>query len=298
MSAQTPNDHVADLLPAFVNRTLDATAVESVKLHLASCAGCRNDLAGWQGLARVMQDASARSEAPSPAVMSRVWMVIDETRPDQHARWARPTVAHVWQVLLGQLLLVQRRLWLASAVVLGVGFLVAETGQLGSPGLLLQLVAPIVAALGVSMVYGPETDPAIELALATPTSPRLVLLARLTLVFGYDLLLTLMAAIGLGMDGHGEIWSLNLDWLGPMLFLSGLALLLSIRIGPTVAMSVSLVIWMVRLMLAIGGTAVLLDSDVVSVATRAWSTNVFTLLGAALCLAAALSSTRFREQPG
>lgn len=60
----------------------------------------------------------------------------------------------------------------------------------------------MIAAVGLALVYGPEVDPGLELALATPTAPRSVLLARMTLVFAYDLGLALAAnAVVLAVRG-------------------------------------------------------------------------------------------------
>ena len=59
---------------------------------------------------------------------------------------------------------------------------------------MLALVAPIVAAAGVAGTHRSRRDPAAELVAATPTSGRLLLLVRLTLVFGFDLALALAAS--------------------------------------------------------------------------------------------------------
>ena len=85
-------------------------------------------------------------------------------------------------------------------------------------------------------------------ALATPTSPRLVLLGRLTLVYGYDIALAVTAsAIIIAARGGTGLWPVIALWLGPMLFLSGLSLLLSLLFGRPRVISAALVIWATRI---------------------------------------------------
>jgi hypothetical protein len=83
--------------------------------------------------------------------------------------------------------------------------------------------------------------------MSTPTSPRLVLLSRLTLVFGYDLLLALIASLLLSMVHGFTLWALIELWFAPMLFLSALALAASLVFSPLVAMVGALILWGLRL---------------------------------------------------
>jgi hypothetical protein len=90
------------------------------------------------------------------------------------------------------------------------------------------------------------------------TSPRVILLARVTLVFGYDLILALLSsavpallnATSLGLA------SLITTWLGPMAMLSALSLLLSVCWNPEGAMGVALALWSLHA-LALTGVPVL-----------------------------------------
>jgi hypothetical protein len=295
-TAGTP-DHVADLLPAYINRTLDPETQERVERHLGECGSCQSDLEDWRLIARLTLEVTSPAVLPTPLVMGRIWSAIDLDIVTGPRPSLRASAAHARQVLVGQLPLIQRYLWPGSTFVMGLGFVIAALGRPGASGLVIQLIAPIVAAIGMTLIYGPEIDPSLEVALATPTSPRLILLARLTLVFGFDLLLTLAAMAGLVPLGRGGPAStLSFEWLGPMLFLSGLALVLSLRFGPTVAMSTALILWTIRVFVAMDGGQGWLSSQETDLIIQVWSTNVLTLVGAAILTVLALGSINRQER--
>jgi hypothetical protein len=205
---------------------------------------------------------------------------------------------HLWKVAWEQVRLVHASTWLASALVMAIGWLVAST-EAASAALILQLVAPVVAACGVSLIYGPETDPFLEVIEATPVSPHLLLLARLTVVFGYDCALALVATLGLAALGEGGgIWSLTQEWFGPMLLLSTLALVMAQRLGPSAAMSLALLVWGARIILAANEHIGLLDDHLAHLLAASWSTNALTVCGALILLGTALLSVGHRERQG
>ncbi len=107
------------------------------------------------------------------------------------------------------------------------------------------IVAPLVAACGVAFLYGIDSDPAIELELATPVSPRLILLARLALLFGFNLAITLACSLGLTLTQSSiSLMPLIVSWLVPMTFLSALAFLLSVLFFNSLAsVLISLLLW-------------------------------------------------------
>jgi hypothetical protein len=118
------------------------------------------------------------------------------------------------------------------------------------PGDALPLVwaAPLVAAIGVAYLYGPDADLPLEIELATPVSRRLVLLARLALLFGFDLVLGLVGSAALvALDSGVSLWPLVLAWLAPMAFLSALAFLVSVLfIDPMAGTLISLALWIAQ----------------------------------------------------
>ncbi len=304
---QRSSAHVTSLLPAYLGDTLSPIEVERVRAHLATCAECRAELATWAAIRDVAQAAATPERIPSLALLKDVWARLDAGEASsalgpvgedwwRSATWITLTIA----LVRAQMRLVQPRLWLASAMVMMVGWLIAATAWAGaSASLVLPLVAPLVAAYGVSLIYGSEVDPFLEVVCATPISLRLLLLARLTIVFAYDAALALAATLALaalGRVGADTVWGVTQNWLGPMLLLSALALVLSQHIGSSGSISLALVLWVVRVVAATNDHVGLMSPAVARLLISVWSTNALTIGCALLCVAAALSSTSGRAQ--
>jgi anti-sigma factor RsiW len=235
------NEHItiADLLPMYVSGALERWERQRVERHLAECAECKADLELWQAVSSEVVSANRQLAAP-PMLAERVLARI-------HARRKTPSVfRRAVQLLQTQVPLVRQEIWPASLVVMVMGFGVA---LLSGHAYVVRVLSPLVAAASLAVIYGPEHDPAVELALATPTSPRQILLARLTLVYGYNLLLALTASLGLLVMVPVEmLGQLILGWLGPMTFLSALALVLSLWIGTANAVAIAYGAWLVQIM--------------------------------------------------
>ena len=147
---------------------------------------CSAELELWQDVS-----GAVRADAwVLPGVSDHAWQRL----ASRHRASTASRVGYLAALVAAQVRVVGHGLWMSSAVVMALGFAVAWTaGRRGMVGAL----APLVAVFGVSHLHGPQHDPAFELTEATPTSPRVVLLARLLLVFGYDLGLALAASAGL-----------------------------------------------------------------------------------------------------
>jgi hypothetical protein len=75
--ARLPNSrHVGDLLPAFLNGTLDRFSAERVRVHLATCAACQTERDAWDTIRRATQASVAATPRPAPDVLQRVWSEI------------------------------------------------------------------------------------------------------------------------------------------------------------------------------------------------------------------------------
>jgi len=200
--------------------------------------------------------ASARRVAQLPSVAPRataslIALAQAEARSmiaPHSSIWDRLQTAHFYLLLRAQLRLIQQEVWAASALVMALGVVVTLITYSPTQSMELMpfaLLAPLVAAGGVAYLYGPALDPSLEIELATLTSPRQILLARLVLVFGFNL--------GLGLIGSALVslanldipfWSLVSVWLAPMAFLSALAFSLTVlAVDSLIGITVSLVLW-------------------------------------------------------
>ncbi len=212
-----------------------------------------DDAQEWEALRRVMTASNARLPDPSPLVLQRALARINT--PTAPAAPSPIILADGWRVhplggllllLRWQLRLIGHGIWAASLIVLVTGMILTYLFPYasGPSTSLLALAAPIVAAAGIALIYGPENDPATELACAAPIAPALILLARLVLVYGYNLALALATSVMLWlMLGDVALWSLVLSWLAPMLFLSALALALSVLWNSQAAIIVAFSAW-------------------------------------------------------
>jgi hypothetical protein len=156
-----------------------------------------------------------------------------------------------WLVLCSQLRVVQYEIWAASAIVMGLGILVTLVYSLSTPAdstLPLVSIAPIVAAAGISFLYGPMVDQALEIEMSLPISPRQVMVARLVLVFGFNLILGLTGSAILSTFRTGiSFLPLVSAWLAPMTFLASLAfLMITLTLDSGLSLLVCLGLWIVQ----------------------------------------------------
>jgi hypothetical protein len=110
------------------------------------------------------------------------------------------------------------------------------------------LIAPVAAAAGIAFLYGPSVDPALEIELSTPVSPRQVLVARLVLVFGFDFIFGLVGSAILSLlRADISFWPLVSAWLAPMTFLSSLAFLMTtLTLDPDMSLLACLGLWILE----------------------------------------------------
>lgn len=191
-----------------------------------------------------------------PEKVARLMAVLlpEMTNGESHQKRWRRLVSSWWPLLLirSQIRVVRGEIWTASALVMMLGMLVTLTSYIPVSGGLIPLaaLAPVVAACGVALLYDSDVEHMLELEDATAASARLLLLARLALVFGFDLGLGFAASAILAvLRPDLSLWPLVMSWLAPMAFLSSLAFLLSTAFFDAVVGAVfSLALWGLHIM--------------------------------------------------
>jgi hypothetical protein len=282
-----------DTLAEYAAGVLTEPERAAVDAHLTGCASCSATLAVWTAVAAAtgpLADAPPGPASVVPAALARAALA-----PQPKPVGKRP-VGFAWQLLRVELRLVRTSVWLASLLVMACGAVLALSGGSGAGATVLSLVAPVVAVAGVAGVYGPERDPAFEALAVTVTSPRLVLLARVTLVFGYDLALATAASalVRLGAP-HVGLVDLIGGWLGPMTLLSALSLLLATSVGPTVSMIVAASLWVLRVLTI--GIPQLAGGWLAAAMRQVWATNPGSVAATLVLLVAVVVLSRRHLRP-
>lgn len=236
---------------------------------------------------RSIEDALRPDRPPPDAVAA----MLREAAADPEPVRRRGHLSFAAQLLAAQMRLIRGSVWLASALMMAFGVLaLVPLRQGGLTESVLAMIAPFVAAAGIAGVCGPERDPGFELTAATATSPRTVLVARVALVFGYDLVLALgasLALVAMGLDTSG-LGALIGAWLGPMALLSSLCLLLAVAVGTTAAITVGLALWVARLLVPTLAVDTRWLVPVANAVKLLWATNFASVLLAVALLAASV----------
>lgn len=274
----------ADRLPLYAAGQLVEKERVELDRHLETCAACRADLDLWRAVG--IEVAAASSEVRAPAgVAGRALERVHA--PSSFRRAIQRTAS----LLFSQAYLVRREMWPSTAILMFIG--VAAT-LLIDKVVLVRYFSPLVAAASLAAIFGPDHDPACELTLATPTSPWKVLLARLALVHGYNLGLTLIASLFLLMVvPPGMLGTLILGWLGPMTFLPALALLLSLWTGSGNSVAIVYGLWLLQFVSPtwIPGTLANRLAPVVEAYRQFWASPLMLVTAGLVLLAAAIWSS-------
>jgi hypothetical protein len=229
--------HYQEQIPLYITCELELEERHELEKHLSVCSTCQAELKFWQELVSEINISNSQVLAPI-GLDERVLQSI-HTKPQ-----LQTVLQRAWQLLGAQAYLVKREMWPTSAIIMALGVIVA---LLSNHVEAIYFVAPLVAAASLAMLYNPEYDPAYELALSTPTSPWKILLARLSVVSTYNLILAILASLAmLIIIPPNLLGMVIMGWLAPMAFLSALALLLSLWISTSNAIIISYGLWIAQ----------------------------------------------------
>jgi hypothetical protein len=185
-----------------------------------------------------------------PEKQAALMLLMKQELPAPKSRRERFMETYAVALLLSQVKVIQREIWAGSAILLLLGLLVTLSSP-RDPMFSFAALAPIVAAASVGMLFDSDFQAMLEIEETSRASARLLLLARLTVVFGFNLLLALVCSVILAFfDSETLLLPLISSWLAPMSFLSGLAFFLSITGRNTIfAGGFSLILWLGHLIL-------------------------------------------------
>ena len=285
------NVHDPETIALYAAGQLAADEAATVGNHLAGCPECQAELAFWRKLGAEINTSSAAA-VPPPDLAERALKQAHAPSPLQRA--LQRTAA----LLQAQMVLVRREMWAASAAFMALVVVVALISDHAG---FLTILAPMLSAATLAATYGPQNDPASELTLATPTSPWKILLARMSIVSAYNLVLSLAGSLALLLILPADLLgSIILAWLAPLAFLSALALLLSLWIGTANAITISYAAWLLHFLqpsqlFGAWMPSLELWENFLTVYRQFWESPVLLLGLAVVVLSMALLSTRFPE---
>lgn len=225
MTPPDPWHATPELLAHYAGGRLDPAAAWSVEQHVTACRECRTLVAapdrdeGMVDTGRldaIWAEVEATVDAPALGPVERVllWAGV----PDHVARLLAATPALTVP-------------WLAAvAVVLGGTAAIVRLDDIGP--LLFLTVAPLVPLAGVALAFGRWSDPAHEVALASPVRSGQLLLVRAAAVTGTSFVLAAVAALLL--PGYG--W-MAAAWVLPALAVTAMLLALSTWWSPAASAS-------------------------------------------------------------
>jgi hypothetical protein len=173
--------------------------------------------------------------------------------------------------------------WLVSALVTLVGAVVvlSNVGDgLSGQEVLLRASGPFLAYLGTVVAFRGMQGRVLECELVCLPSPLQLALARLVIVLGYDVGLGLALSLALWAGGAEQVLALTLSWLMPLFLVTGLALLLSLRLSVQVAASLAYAGWLA--VVALGTTSSLQALSLTPLAESLLGGIGLALLGIAL----------------
>ncbi len=226
-----------ELLPFYAAGGCTPLQKREMDEHLRDCLECQSELAMWRAVSNEIETSNATIALPV-GIPAQALSKIHTPNPLAAA------LRQSWQLVKAQAYLIQSELWPVSAMVMLIGVLVAVVAK---RDMVVYLLSPMMAASTLAMLYGPDHDPANELTRSTATSPWKILLARMSIMSCYNLLLGLIASLGLLLFVKPDmLGSIILGWVGPLAFLSSLALLLSVWCGTGVAIGVTYGLWLAQ----------------------------------------------------
>lgn len=243
--------HYLDEMPLYAAGQLSPAEATELEKHLEECPDCQAELIFWQNLAGEIQTENTKISAPADLadrvlkqIHSEDTQLKTRLRPYSAPSRFKTSCLSAFSLLHAQAYLIKREIWSASTSIMALGVIIA---LISSHAEAISFLAPLVAAASLAALYGPENDPAHELTLAAPTSTWKILLARLSVVSVYNLLLSLLASLAMLLIVPSNLLGMIiLGWLAPMAFLSTLALLLSLWIGTGNAIMISYGLWILQ----------------------------------------------------
>jgi len=145
----------------------------------------------------------------------------------------------------GEVSFISNLYWLASIALFVLGFIVTFIGREVSPYITLMMLAPIPFVLGILEVFKGREQGVMEIEMACKRSVPEIILARLTVIGIFNVLLNSILSIGFSfIDPNIILWRIVLTWLTPFTLVAGTSLWLAMKIRGGYLVSFLIAVWM------------------------------------------------------
>lgn len=291
--------HFLEEMPFYVAHRLEPDQVFELEKHLSYCAECQSELDLWRSVSKEIIHTNQRITAPAGIPQ----LAMDSIHREKNGLGLffdqlRLSWLGTLSLLKIQTQLIKREIWPALAALMTLGVAVA---LLSGRAEAVSFIAPLIAAASITTLYGAEHDPGHELILSTPVSTWKILLARLSIVSVYNLLLAICASMFMLLIIPPDLLGvIIMGWLAPMAFLSAMALLFSLWFGSTIAIGLAYFLWIIQYLrvseMVAGWVVTTWWNRVLDSYQEFWHSPGLLLVLAVLLVIGALISTKHNDQ--
>lgn len=296
--------HYVDEMPLYAAGQLNQVESAELENHLKECPVCQDELIFWESLSEEIFHEDTKISAPIDLAERVLQRIHNGDALPENGLISTPSLRlktglmSTFSLLQAQRYLIKREIWPASAGIMALGVILALISNHIEA---ISFIAPMIAAASLATLYGSENDPAHELTLATPISTWKILLARLSIVSAYNLLLSILASlVMLLIVPPNLLGMIVLGWLAPMALLSSLALLLSIWMSTNNAIAIAYGLWILqylKISKILGSWGYSSNWDEFLIAyQKFWQSPGLLLILSLVLLGIALLSTRYIER--
>lgn len=214
-------------------------------------SGNFSDMEDWEkDMVNVLKESEPLSLPPEKmqALLSMLKPMVAERQspPNINSPIAtgRMRFREFFRLVRNQAYLLERAFWIVIGLLMVSNLALLASNRLQPLFTMLFLILPLVG--GISMVYSLRSshDGMGEIEQASTVGLKRIFAARLTLIFGLELLLALPLLIYYGVQSDGLVLArMVLAWLAPTVALSGMSLFLFSYWGEGPSIGISLLVW-------------------------------------------------------
>lgn len=133
--------------------------------------------------------------------------------------------------------------WTSIFLIFVLGYISTLKNQ-GNPYATLLCLSPIPAIVGILEIFKGREEDVFEIEMACMISPNELIISRFILIIFYSIILnSVFTFLLIGSNFNISIWKIILLWLTPLIFMAGLALIISISIRSRYVPLILLSIW-------------------------------------------------------